>query len=444
MRGTPGVAVLACLAGCGLPALAQQDGWPMWQRTPTRLGNTTAVGPKTPTIEWSIQFDPNDYDLEYNGSPIMDGEGRIFLCVQRGLAAIDSHARSTLWSFEIDDRGGYTPAYDSGVVVFGSPTDYIYGVDAATGLGLWSFPEPGRPNLSPVAADGVVYYITQLGDIKARRIADGQLLWAKAIPSGSIAHPALDLDGRVFSGSNTQFDTRALSTTDGSLLWSSPMERWLNGTLPVLTDDGADGRVYVADFNANLRCFNRLTGEQMWAVDLGSASTGTVCVGHDGTVYAGAFIGSTKKLFAYTPDGDLLWEYLIGIADGLKHPPIVDGDGTIYFTTFKTASTPIGRVHALKPDGSVLWIKDMPERVASSPMLAPDGTLYVNCADTYLYAIKDPCLADFNGDGSVSTLDFLAFLNAWVAQEPKADWNHDGSFDTLDFLAFLNTWAAGC
>ncbi len=52
--------------------------------------------------------------------------------------------------------------------------------------------------------------------------------------------------------------------------------------------------------------------------------------------------------------------------------------------------------------------------------------------------------ADFNDDASVNTLDVLAFLNAWVAQDDSADMNGDGTIDTLDVLAFLNAWVGGC
>jgi hypothetical protein len=56
----------------------------------------------------------------------------------------------------------------------------------------------------------------------------------------------------------------------------------------------------------------------------------------------------------------------------------------------------------------------------------------------------EPCVADFNDDGSVNTLDVLAFLNGWNRQDPRADINDDGSINTLDVLAFLNEWNAGC
>ncbi|HZW08737.1 MAG TPA: GC-type dockerin domain-anchored protein [Phycisphaerales bacterium] len=54
------------------------------------------------------------------------------------------------------------------------------------------------------------------------------------------------------------------------------------------------------------------------------------------------------------------------------------------------------------------------------------------------------CDADFNADGAVNTLDVLAFLNAWSANDPNADFNRDGTINTQDVLAFLNAWTAGC
>lgn len=55
-----------------------------------------------------------------------------------------------------------------------------------------------------------------------------------------------------------------------------------------------------------------------------------------------------------------------------------------------------------------------------------------------------PCIADFNHDGTVNTQDVLAFLNAWNAGDPEADINEDGTVNTQDVLAFLNLWTAGC
>ena len=54
------------------------------------------------------------------------------------------------------------------------------------------------------------------------------------------------------------------------------------------------------------------------------------------------------------------------------------------------------------------------------------------------------CLPDWNNDGTVNTLDFIAYLNDWAAGNPIADINNDNTVNTLDFIDFLNAWAAGC
>lgn len=55
-----------------------------------------------------------------------------------------------------------------------------------------------------------------------------------------------------------------------------------------------------------------------------------------------------------------------------------------------------------------------------------------------------PCLGDYNQDGTVNTLDVLAFLNDWSNGNLAADCNGDGVVNTIDVLCFLNRWSAGC
>ena len=54
------------------------------------------------------------------------------------------------------------------------------------------------------------------------------------------------------------------------------------------------------------------------------------------------------------------------------------------------------------------------------------------------------CYADYDGNGTVNTQDFLAYLNAWASGDPGADCNGDATVNTQDFLCFLNLWAQGC
>lgn len=58
------------------------------------------------------------------------------------------------------------------------------------------------------------------------------------------------------------------------------------------------------------------------------------------------------------------------------------------------------------------------------------------------------CPGDFNGDGFLNTRDWIAFMNAWNAEDPAADFNRDGVWNTLDWLAwgnaFEDAWYGRC
>ena len=54
------------------------------------------------------------------------------------------------------------------------------------------------------------------------------------------------------------------------------------------------------------------------------------------------------------------------------------------------------------------------------------------------------CLADVNGDGSVTPTDFTAWINAFNNNLPECDQNGDGSCTPTDFTAWINNFNAGC
>jgi endonuclease/exonuclease/phosphatase family metal-dependent hydrolase len=90
----------------------------------------------------------------------------------------------------------------------------------------------------------------------------------------------------------------------------------------------------------------------------------------------------------------------------------------------------------------------------SGPVLEPCATYYWGVVaanaggDTdstpYPASFHTAGVADFNGDGTINSLDFLLFLNQWNARDPATDVNLDGDINTLDFLFFLNAYTSGC
>jgi len=65
--------------------------------------------------------------------------------------------------------------------------------------------------------------------------------------------------------------------------------------------------------------------------------------------------------------------------------------------------------------------------------------------DEHYVGVLPACYADYDGNGTVNTLDFLAYLNDFNDGAVGADdCDGNGTINTLDFLCFLNAFNAGC
>jgi len=54
------------------------------------------------------------------------------------------------------------------------------------------------------------------------------------------------------------------------------------------------------------------------------------------------------------------------------------------------------------------------------------------------------CVADFDGDGRLSVLDFIAFQGAFMAGDASADVTGDGVLNVVDFIGYQELFVAGC
>ena len=72
------------------------DPWPEWQRNRFRWGRTSSKGPRTPRIQWSLQFDFSGSTSNQEGSMTLDADGRLFVPAREGLTCIDTVAREIL------------------------------------------------------------------------------------------------------------------------------------------------------------------------------------------------------------------------------------------------------------------------------------------------------------------------------------------------------------
>jgi len=58
--------------------------------------------------------------------------------------------------------------------------------------------------------------------------------------------------------------------------------------------------------------------------------------------------------------------------------------------------------------------------------------------------MEEACLADVNGDGTLTPADFSAWISAFNARDMRADQNGDGAITPADFSAWVANYNAGC
>ncbi|MBI5253051.1 MAG: PQQ-binding-like beta-propeller repeat protein [Euryarchaeota archaeon] len=132
---------------------------------------------------------------------------------------------------------------------------------------------------------------------------------------------------------------------------------------------------------------SHVDGTVKWTFETGAGIESSPTIALDGTIYIGSH---DNKLYALNPDGTLKWKFNAGepvyikewdVWKGIPSAPSIDKDGTIYFV-----APPI-YMFALNPDGSEKWRYPVytQAHIGASPVIAPDGTIYVS-SESYPHA----------------------------------------------------------
>jgi outer membrane protein assembly factor BamB len=321
----------------------------------------------------------------------------------------------------------------------------------AANKGLLPQPVDSSPAVAP---DGTIY----IGCVDERLYAfdpgSGDIKWSVATGGFVSSSPAIAADGTVYFGSSS--GRLHAVTRDGVERWSSPFAT--GGIIDSSPAIAADGTIYVGSWDKNLYAVTP-GGVERWRFPTGGVISSSPAIGADGTIYVGS---EDQRLYALSPDGARKWEYLTN--GPIQSSPVLGADGTVYFGAdrhfyalhpadavetrekWKTdlgstlASTAAvrgdgviifgaddGKVRALEPDtGAVRWVFDTQPRygdvIESSPVVAPDGSIYVGSEDGMLYKLS--------GNGSP-----LSEYSSWPAF--RRDTTHSGRATTVTGAARL-------
>ncbi|MEQ8315886.1 MAG: PQQ-binding-like beta-propeller repeat protein [Phycisphaerales bacterium] len=295
-------------------------------------------------------------------------------------------------------------------------------------------------------------------------LASGDVVSDPVIGSASGATPALNLlrtyvaltDGaiRAFNGAGEVWST---DTTQG----------FFGGTV------FADNAVFAASYgfgggrdNSAIMKLDALSGDVLWQTPAERTDAMPIPLGDDRVVLSAGIdgFGSIPTVQVYQDLGasaDRLWdlatstwddlngngeidpgEYLA--AGGWDHQPAVieTPDGFLLLAGAPTGGLVLLDLDA-DPSGAA-FVRGSSDLGGGSPAIAQGVAISAWADHVAGFALGELCVADFDGDGSLTIFDFLAFQNAFDAGDPAADCDADGSLTIFDFLCFQNAFAAGC
>lgn len=271
-----------------------------------------------------------------------------------------------------------TPAIgDDGTIYIGSEDGLLYAVSPSGNL-IWSFPTSGGINASPaIGSDGTIYFGSTDGNAYAVN-PNGTLRWSYALESPISSSCAITPTGRVYyapyDGSLWAF------TNDGTREWTYESGGGNTWSSPSVASDGT---IYYGGDESILHAVNP-DSTLKWDFNTDSSSLGcSPAIGADGTIY----VVDYNYLIAINSDGSEKWRILGGSSMAGMPSPVIGEDGTIY--------SPAGPwLRAVHPDGSIKWTyRETNAYAQTSFTVGNDGTLFVGCGTSYLYA--------FNQDGTV-------------------------------------------
>jgi hypothetical protein len=323
-------------------------------------------------------------------TPTVDRVGNVYFGNHEGRLFAVAPNGTQKWTFD-----GLTDWVESSAVlshdnslIFGCWDGYIYSLDAETGVLQWTYKTGAYIISSPAllpdgrivvgSGDGILYCL----------YPDGKLSWFYVTDAEIDASPAVDEQSNIYFGS---IDGKLYALrSDGSLRWSYQAQvisgrdfAW-QGSVSI----GSDGTLYVGNGNHHLYAFDPV-GWVKWVFEAADAVDSSPAIGPDGTIY---FAARDGYMYALDELGVPRWEVFVG--DVFYSSPAIDQFGNVYIPGYVGGG--LTQLSVINESGQ--WVDSymIAEVNDSSPVLAPDGSLYLAMYDHFLYRFNAQPPAPFS------------------------------------------------
>jgi outer membrane protein assembly factor BamB len=221
-----------------------------------------------------------------------------------------------------------------------------------------------------ISKDGTIY-IGSGDDYLYAINPNGTMKWRYKTDHNVHSSPAIAEDGTIYVGSNDCY--LYAFYPNGTLKWKTSVGGWCSS--PVIANDGT---IYVGSTNGRIHAINP-NGTKKWNYKTGSDVFSSPVLNNMGTVYCGSHDNYMYAIYA--SNGTLKWRYGTGTDCGGAGATVGD-DGTIYFGDL------LGYLHAVNPDGTRKWRKDLLDNIYTSPSITEEGNIIVGTYLGYIYSFK--------------------------------------------------------
>jgi outer membrane protein assembly factor BamB len=367
---------------------------------------------------------------DIRSSPVIGPDGTIHIA---NISITDSSAR---FLYAINPNGtnkwssptganvfDQSPAVDSnGVVYIGCADNFVHAIDTG-GAEIWRFPGQGGPFSSIAIGKNQTLYFVATGGGGYK----GYLYAVGPSPPSSPIWPMFR-----YNSFHTGKSPSMGPTTD-NLKWSVDTGTFsvnpANNELFSSPAIDASGTVYIG--GSSLKAYYP-DGTLKWEFNSESSPfMSSPAIGNNGIIYAAELVG---RLYALDPTtGHEITR--CGITNLIYSSPVIGPDGIIYIGSTDVGLTS-GKVHAIYPETkpmTEIWTSATGGPVSSSPAIGLDGSIYVGSTDGVLYTFNSP-------DGSLKwkyPSSGASTLGA-IKSSPAVDRSGYIYFGTADRVVALN------